>query len=224
VGAAVLLGVLAAVLSIFFWWQAAAGGADVVPLSETAPAAEEAPGPAPAASGAPAEEEVGAVPGTITVHVAGAVTRPGVVQLPAGSRLHEAITAAGGATDTADPDRLNLAAVLEDGQKVLMPVRGEPDQVGAPAPVDGTGAAPGSGAGGTSGGSGTRGGSNGGKVNLNTAGVEELGTLPRVGPVLAQRIVDWRQQHGRFKSTQELDAVDGIGPKLLAALLPLVGI
>ena len=64
----------------------------------------------------------------------------------------------------------------------------------------------------------------GGKVNLNTAGVEELGTLPRVGPVLAQRIVDWRQQHGRFKTVQELDAVDGIGPKLLEALLPLVGI
>ena len=62
----------------------------------------------------------------------------------------------------------------------------------------------------------------GGKINLNTAGVEELGTLPRVGPVLAQRIVDWRRQHGRFKTVQELDAVDGIGPKLLEALLPLV--
>ena len=72
--------------------------------------------------------------------------------------------------------------------------------------------------------SGTSPGSGGGKINLNTAGVEELGTLPRVGPVLAQRIVDWRQQHGRFKTVQELDAVDGIGPKLLEALLPLVGV
>ena len=215
-GAAALLGVLAAVLGAFFWWQTATGGAEVVPLSETASAVEEAPGPSPAVSSAPAEEAVGPGPESITVHVAGAVARPGVVQLPAGSRIHEAITAAGGATDTADPDRLNLAAVLEDGQKVLVPVRGEPDR--ADAPPDGTDAAPGSGNGGTDGGSG------GGKVNLNTADVEELGTLPRVGPVLAQRIVDWRQQHGRFKSAQELDAVDGIGPKLLAALLPLVGI
>ena len=60
------------------------------------------------------------------------------------------------------------------------------------------------------------------KINLNTAGIEELSTLPRVGPVLAQRIVDWRKQHGRFQTVDELDAVDGVGPKLLEALLPLV--
>jgi competence protein ComEA len=61
-----------------------------------------------------------------------------------------------------------------------------------------------------------------GKINLNTAGAEELATLPRVGPVLAQRIVDWRTQHGQFQRVEELDAVDGVGPKMLAALLPLV--
>ena len=61
-----------------------------------------------------------------------------------------------------------------------------------------------------------------GKVNLNTAGVEQLATLPRVGPVLAQRIVDWRAEHGNFRRVEELDAVDGVGPKMLAALLPLV--
>ena len=64
----------------------------------------------------------------------------------------------------------------------------------------------------------------GGKINLNTAGVEELDALPKVGPVLAQRIVDWRKEHGRFKSVEELDAVDGVGPKMLETLLPLVGI
>ena len=222
--AAALVGILAAVLGACFWWQAGTGGAHVAALNEAAPAAEEVSGqeasaPAAAADLVPSGEEASPGPGSITVHVAGAVARPGVVQLPAGSRLHQAIAAAGGATEIADPNRLNLAAVLEDGQKVLVPIRGEPDQ--AEAPTGGGAPAPGSAAGGTGG---TASGTGGGKVNINTAGVEELGTLPRVGPVLAQRIVDWRQQHGRFKTVQELDAVDGIGPKLLAALLPLVGI
>ncbi|MFF2243919.1 helix-hairpin-helix domain-containing protein [Arthrobacter sp. NPDC058130] len=218
--AAVLVGVLAAVLGGCFWWQAGTGGAQVVALSEAAPTAGEVSAPATATLGPPGDappgEEASPGPASITVHVAGAVSRPGVVHLPAGSRLHEAIAAAGGATEIGDPDRLNLAAVLEDGQKVQVPVRGEPDQTDAAA--GGGGTAPGSATGGTAQLSG------GGKVNINTASAEELGTLPRVGPVLAQRIVDWRQQHGRFKTVQELDAVDGIGPKLLAALLPLVGI
>jgi competence protein ComEA len=217
VRAAALLGVLAAVLGGCFWWQAGTGGAQVVAFSESAPAAEEAPDRAAGETIAPPGEDASAGPEGIEVHVAGAVLRPGVVQLPSGSRLYEAILAAGGATDKADPDRLNLAAVLEDGQKVLVPIRGEPDQADAPT---GGSPAPGSAAGGM--GPGSDGG--GGKINLNTASLEELGTLPRVGPVLAQRIVDWRQQHGRFKTVQELDAVDGIGPKLLEALLPLVGI
>lgn len=213
--AAALVGVLAAVLGGCFWWQATSGGAQVVALSDSAPAAMEEPGPAAGETIAPPGEDPSAGPESIEVHVAGAVARPGVVRLPAGSRLHEAIAAAGGATALADPDRLNLAAVLEDGQKVLVPIRGEPDEPDAPT---GGSPAPGSATGGTGPVSG------GGKVNLNTASLEELGTLPRVGPVLAQRIVDWRQQHGRFKTVQELDAVDGIGPKLLEALLPLVGI
>ena len=214
VRAAAMLGVLAAVLGGCFWWQAGSGGAEVVGLSDSAPAAEEAPDPAAGETLLPPGDGASTGPESITVHVAGAVARPGVVQLPAGSRLHEAITAAGGATDSAEPDRLNLAAVLEDGEKVLVPIRGEPDQADA----TGGSPAPGSTTGGTS-----RGGG-GGKINLNTASLEELGTLPRVGPVLAQRIVEWRQQHGRFKTVQELDAVDGIGPKLLEALLPLVGL
>ena len=220
VRAAALLGILAVVLGGCFWWQAGAGGAQVVPLSESTPAATGASGqealPEEAASGGPPGELASDAPGRITVHVAGAVARPGVVELPAGSRVHEAIKAAGGATDAAEPDRLNLAAVLEDGQKVLVPARGDPEPV---EPPGGGGTAPsGAGTGGTNPGGG------GGKINLNTAGVEELGTLPRVGPVLAQRIVDWRQQHGRFKTVQELDAVDGIGPKLLETLMPLVGV
>ena len=147
------------------------------------------------------------------MHVAGAVVRAGIVELPRGSRLHEAIAAAGGSAPGADPDQLNLAAVLEDGQKVLVPRQGETAPA-APAPAGGArrpgqpradGSVPAA-----------------GKINLNTAGAEELATLPRVGPVLAQRIVDWRKQHGHFQRVEELDAVDGLGPKLLEALLPLV--
>ena len=216
VRAAALLGVLAVVLGGCFWWQAGTGDAQVVPLNESAPAAEERhPVRRHRPLSAPAGDPASAGPGSITVHVAGAVARPGVVQLPAGSRVHEAITAAGGATDMAEPDRLNLAASAggwpEGPGAGPRPTRSgrrrRRERTCRPVPPGGT--SPGSG---------------GGKINLNTAGVEELGTLPRVGPVLAQRIVDWRQQHGRFKTVQELDAVDGIGPKLLEALLPLVGV
>lgn len=204
---AVLAGVLAAVLGGLFWWQAATGTPVTVPLTEVpAPAPDQ---PTAEGSGAvAAEPEPQPGQGAIIVHVAGAVARPGIVQLVPGSRLHEAIAAAGGGTAAAEPDRLNLAAVLQDGQKVLVPARGDSDPAEpAPGQTDGVG---GSGPGEVR------------KIDLNTAGLEELGTLPRVGPVLAQRIVDWRRQHGRFKAVEELDAVDGVGPKLLEALLPLV--
>jgi competence protein ComEA len=141
----------------------------------------------------------------IVIHVAGAVHTPGVVELPTGSRIHEAIRAAGGSLADADLNRLNLAAVLADGQKVHVPVVGEPPS------ADSTGQT-----------EGTAGAATADKIDINTASVEELDTLPRVGPVLAQRIVDWRKEHGSFKTVEELDAVDGVGAKMLEALLPLV--
>ncbi|WP_261792366.1 helix-hairpin-helix domain-containing protein [Arthrobacter sp. PM3] len=219
--AAALLGLVALAMGCGFWWQAGTGGPRVAPLSEPAPAAVEESGLASVIPASPSGDDSGAGAASITVHVAGAVATPGVVQVPPGSRLHDAISAAGGATATADPDRLNLAAVLEDGQKVFVPARGEPDPSGASGAGAG-GPASGTGGAGSAGSAGQ--GADGRKINLNTAGLEELGTLPRVGPVLAQRIVDWRRQHGRFKTVQELDAVDGIGPKLLEALLPLVSV
>ncbi len=216
--AAALLGLICVLLGGWFWWQAADGAPRVHPLGEPTAGPAGTSGPTDPAT----QDPVAAAGGRIVVHVAGAVASPGVLELPGGSRLHEAIRAAGGSTAAADLDRLNLAAVLEDGQKILVPERGGPEGAGAA-----DGAAPSVGTGGT----GTEGtGSGGGngppaaKINLNTAGVEELATLPRVGPVLAQRIVDWRKQHGRFRSVEELDAVEGVGPKLLAALLPLVRI
>ena len=214
---AILIGVLAAVLGCWFWWHVATGAPQVVPLAEASPAVVDKPTAAAGDTTAPGGDPA-APTGMIIVHVAGAVARPGVVRLPQGSRLHEAIAAAGGGTAAADPDRLNLASVLEDGQKVLVPERSDP---GPAEPAAGEpGGSTGSGSGSGAGGSGAA--AAGGKVDLNAAGVEELGTLPRVGPVLAQRIVDWRKQHGRFKTVEELDAVDGVGPKLLEALRPLV--
>ena len=219
--AAALLGVVAVVLGSWFWWRAVTAAPEVVPLSDVSSAGPEQQDAGSRTERPPDQDGAGSEQTRITVHVAGAVLRPGVVELPAGSRLHEALTAAGGATGLAEPDRLNLAAVLEDGQKILVPERGQPEaSSGTAAGPAGPGSGEAGGAGSGSAGPGSAAG--GGRVNLNTAGVEELGTLPRVGPVLAQRIVDWRKQHGRFQTVEELDAVDGVGPKLLETLLPLV--
>ena len=149
----------------------------------------------------------------VVVHVVGHVRRPGVRSLPLGSRVADAVEAAGGATSKADLSRLNLARVLVDGEQVRVPARGDP--------VD-PGGAGGAGTTGGSGGVGSAGGASGAKVSLNTADLTTLDTLPGVGPVLAQRILDWRTAHGRFTSVDELGEVSGIGEKLLAQLSPLV--
>jgi competence protein ComEA len=151
------------------------------------------------------------------LHVAGAVARPGIVELAPGSRINDAIAAAGGGSPAADLDRLNLAAVVVDGQKVYVPRQGEP------LPADSAGAPLGEASGGAGAGEAASPALSG-KTNLNSAGLEELGALPKVGPVLAQRIVDWRKEHGPFNSIEELDAVDGVGPKMLETLLPLVSV
>lgn len=213
---AVFLGILSLLAGAWFWWLAAAGQPGILPLG-----AETTAGSSPAADGGdphradtPDAGPEPSVPGAaaavdVLVHVAGAVGRPGVVRLPAGSRVQDAVTAAGGGLPGADFDRLNLALVLVDGQKIMVP------QLGDPLPAAG---------GGTAGGSGDPAGPDlpAPKVNLNTADAETLATLPKVGPVLAERIVSWRKEHGLFRSAAELDAVDGVGPKLLEALLPLV--
>ncbi|MFZ3453436.1 helix-hairpin-helix domain-containing protein [Arthrobacter sp. 7Tela_A1] len=160
----------------------------------------------------------------LVVHVAGSVVSPGIVRIRSGSRVADAVEAAGGATPEADLRLVNLAATLEDGNMVVVPVLGDPAGAApgasaAEAGVPGAVAGPGSGmAGGPSDGAGAEGGA----VNLNTAGEAELQTLPRVGPVLAARIVAWRTDHGRFTRPEDLDAVPGIGEAMLNALLPLV--
>ena len=162
----------------------------------------------------------GAVPtstpsGGVVVHVVGRVRHPGLRRLPAGSRVADAVAAAGGATGKADLAALNLARLLVDGEQVRVPAVGEPV---TPAPAAG----PVPGGGGAAGGNGGGAASPGAPVSLNTAGLAALDTLPGVGPVLAQRILDWRSAHGRFTSVDELGEVSGIGEKLLAQLTPLV--
>ena len=151
----------------------------------------------------------------VVVHVVGQVVRPGLVRLRQGARVADAITAAGGTKPGSDMSALNLARLVVDGEQVRVPKRGEPPvALGA------------SGAGGGSGGSGSTvggaGSAAGGMVSLNTADAAALDTLPGVGPVLAQRIIDWRTEHGRFTSLDELGEVSGIGDKLMAQLRPKV--
>ena len=154
----------------------------------------------------------------LVVHVAGAVARPGIVRIKPGGRVADAVDAAGGAAPDADLTQVNLAALMEDGSMVVVPAAGE--QAAAPAGVPGPGNPSGSGGGNP--GNSAGGGAAAGPVNLNTASDAELQALPRVGPVLAARIVAWRTDHGRFARPEDLDAVPGIGEAMLAALLPLV--
>jgi len=153
--------------------------------------------------------------GRLTVHVAGAVRRPGVYRLAAGARVDDALRRAGGPARRADLTAVNLAAKLEDGRQVVVPAR--PPGGGPPAVA--AGAAP---AGGAAGATGTA--PAGGPVNLNTATLEQLDTLDGVGPGIAQRILDYREQHGGFRRVEELGEVPGIGDKRLAALTPLVAV
>jgi competence protein ComEA len=140
---------------------------------------------------------------TVWVHVVGQVTSPGVVALPAGSRVGEAVAAAGGALPDADLAGLNLAAVVPDGAQVRVPAPGEAPEGAAVEAVGGGPAADGT-------------------VDVNTAGSGELQTLPGIGPVLADRIVAWRTEHGAFSDVDALRDVPGIGPAVLSQLRDLV--
>ena len=148
----------------------------------------------------------------VTVHVVGAVEAPGLVELPAAARVADALEAAGGPAADADLARVNLARPLIDGEQVFVPRPGEVLQ-GAPAvlPPGSAGQGPANDAGPT--------GTAPEPVDLNTAGVAELDTLPGVGPVLAQRIVAWRTEVGPFTTVEDLTAVSGIGDALVAGLV-----
>ena len=144
-------------------------------------------------------------PGVVVVDVAGWVHSPGVYELPVGSRVVDALQRAGGARPGADLTSINLAALLTDGEQVVIGKRGS--KVGSGSSVSGAGGASGAG---------------GGLVNINTGSLEELETLPGIGPALGQRIIDYREQHGPFSSVDDLLNVSGIGDQRLADLRDLV--
>lgn len=141
----------------------------------------------------------------LVVDVVGAVRLPGLYRLPAGSRTADAVARAGGATRGAALALVNLAAPLADGEQVVVPRSGQDGAAAVSAPaVAGGGRAP------------------SGPVHLNTATLEQLDSLPGIGPLTAQKILDYRREHGAFRSVEELDAVPGIGPSRLDQLRKLV--
>jgi len=156
------------------------------------------------ASQAAAFDQVESVDGAVVapklvVYVVGAVRRAGLVRLPEGARVADAVERAGGPTRRADLALVNLAAPVADGQQVIVPVR-------VAAGVGGEGAAS----------------TGGGKVSLASATLDQLDELPGIGPVTAQKIVDWRQSHGPLRSVDDLDAIPGIGPARVEQLRDLV--
>ena len=171
----------------------------VLPAGTTTSAAPLPPPPTPGASAA------GAPAARVVVDVVGAVRQPGLYRLGTASRIADAIARAGGATGKADLAQVNLAAPLADGEQVVVPRRGSP---GAPA----------SGGGANS----TGGAEPSAPVQLSTATLEQLDSLPGIGPVTAQKILDYREKHGAFRTVDELDAIPGIGPARLDQLRDLV--
>jgi competence protein ComEA len=197
-----VIAVLAALAVGLAAWWAVRDQAEAVPISPDAPAATPLTSVAPADPGEDAPASGAAAPDAeLVVDVAGKVRRPGIAVLPPGSRVVDALEAAGGARPGVDLTALNLARPVVDGEQILVgvqPVAGVAGTLDSSSPAGGT------------------------LVNLNTADAAALDTLPGVGPVTAESILSWREEHGGFTSVDELLEVDGIGEATLADLAPLV--
>ena len=197
VGASIAVVVVVIAVAGGLGWRAPRGA---LPPELTLPRAGSADDPgANAASPATAGGGPSGDEGPVAVHAAGAFAHPGLYDLPAGSRVAQLLDAAGGPAPGALIDALNLAARLQDGERIYLPRQGEAGDAYA--------------GGGTSGGT-----SSDGPVDLNTATLEQLDALPGVGPATAQAIVDYRREHGRFRSVQDLLEIRGIGDAKLAQL------
>ncbi len=176
----------------------------VAVASPAYPVSVSPPQPGPSAATPRARDPAAA---EIVVHVLGAVRRPGLVRLPAGARVQDAIEATGGMTRSADPGDLNLAQLLTDGQQIVIGTRRRPaGEVRDSGAGESDPSQPGQAR----------------AIDLNRATQAQLEQLPGVGPVTAASILGWRQQHGRFTRIEELQEVDGIGPKTYAQIAPHV--
>ena len=206
--------VIVALLVGFVWYRMGIAGGSDDPAPTVDPAAVDPAATDPAATDPASDVEApaGAAPASevVTGHGAGAVTTPGVMELPGGSRVIDAVEAAGGGLPEADLDRLNLAAPLADGQRIDVQRVGDPPPVADPA--SGTGGSAPAGDGTTA----------PGLVNVNTATPAELETLPGIGPTLAEAIIDERERRGGFRSVNELRDVRGIGEQRFADIKDLV--
>jgi competence protein ComEA len=186
-----LYGLALLTLVVLAAWYAARGGGG---------------GPVPAAEAAPGIKVDSGGGEALVIHVAGAVRRPGVYRMRAGARVDDAVTRAGGPRRRADLSALNLAAELEDGRQVLVPVRAPQAAVASGGATSAPGA-PGASAAAPQ-----------QPLNLNTATPEQLDELDGIGPTTAEHIIEYRDAHDGFSSVEELDQVPGIGEKRLASL------
>jgi competence protein ComEA len=200
VGGLALVLAVAVVVALLLAWQARPSALAAPRVHRTPPAVAVPTGGAVVSVSRPPE---------VVVHVVGAVRHPGLVRLPGGSRVADAVDAAGGLSAGARAASVNLARPVVDGEQLVVQRRGRPPILSAPAAGAAGPAAP-------------AGSSAGVPVDLNTATLEALDGLPGIGPVLAQRILDWRSAHGRFATVDELGEVSGIGEATLGDLRPLV--
>jgi competence protein ComEA len=240
-----LAGVIVALAVAWAYWRGSAGGVTLEGGAASPPSPQAGQSQAmpsddsPVEPGAAATSQATAEPpgGEVYVHVSGAVLSPGVVCLPLGSRLIDGVNASGGLADDAATDYVNLAAMLADGTHVYIPrlsdiealrMSGVSPEQGLLAGADlfGPGSDPGgSGGPGSTGGSGGPGSASGDgqagfPVDINSADSAALQTVPGIGPVIAQRIIDYRSQYGPFARVEDLIQVSGIGDKKLAQMQP----
>lgn len=225
-----VVGVLALGVIVSGWWGGGRGGGtdepgvSIVTGAPTAgtpgpPGTASAPSSAPASAPPAASGSASAAPDVAVLYVVGAVEHAGVVRVAADARVTDALTAAGGAAADADLSRLNLARPVVDGERLYVPRIGEAEVPAELPPGGGAGA--GAGVGGSGSGAAGAGGDAGAAaqvVDLNTADATALETLPGIGPALAERILAWRDEHGGFRSVEDLLEVSGIGEGRFAEL------